>query len=110
MTLETINQIRSKIEKSDSIKRENKQELLELVSVLQSEIEHLASTDSDHAESILGLTRAATHEATRKEKKPELYRLSLDGLSSSVRGFETSHPRLVEIVNSISTALSNLGI
>jgi Domain of unknown function (DUF4404) len=110
MTQETINQIRNKIEKSDSIKKENKQELLRLVSILQTEIEELAATDSEHAESILGMTHASAHEATRKEKKPDLYKLSLDGLSESVRGFENSHPKLVEIVNSIATAFSNLGI
>jgi hypothetical protein len=32
------------------------------------------------------------------------------GLRSSADGFEQSHPRLVQIVNSISNMLSNLGI
>jgi len=36
--------------------------------------------------------------------------LSLEGLSSSVEGFEKSHPKLVQIVNAISNTLSNLGI
>jgi hypothetical protein len=34
----------------------------------------------------------------------------LAGLSASVEGFEKSHPKLVEIVNRICTALSGLGI
>jgi hypothetical protein len=36
--------------------------------------------------------------------------LSLKGLSSSVEGFEKSHPQLVQVVNRICTTLSNLGI
>ena len=42
--------------------------------------------------------------------RPQLLKLSLQGLSSSVEGFEGSHPNLVEIVNSICLALSNIGI
>jgi hypothetical protein len=34
----------------------------------------------------------------------------LRGLQSSAEGFEKSHPKLVEIVNRISSTLSNLGI
>jgi len=39
-----------------------------------------------------------------------LRELSVRGLQSSVEGFEKSNPRLVEIVNTISNTLSNLGI
>ncbi len=35
---------------------------------------------------------------------------SMDELRSSVAGFEQSHPKIVQAVNSISTTLSNLGI
>jgi hypothetical protein len=110
MIQETLAQIKKKIEKSESVKEENKKELMDLLSVLQSEIEQLSDTDQDHAESILGFTQTSTHEAIRKNKDPNLQKISLDSLQASVHGFESSHPRLVEIVNSISTALSNLGI
>jgi Domain of unknown function (DUF4404) len=110
MIHETLAQIKKKIEKSESVKDENKKELMDLLSVLQSEIEQLSETDQDHAESILGFAQTSTHEAIRKNKDPNLQKISLDSLQASVHGFESSHPRLVEIVNSISTALSNLGI
>lgn len=110
MIEETLMQVRQKIEKSESLKDQNKKELLELLSSLQSEIEQLSSTDSDYAESIVGFVRTSAHEATRKEKQPQLYKLSVDTLAASVSGFEESHPRLVAIVNSICSALSNLGI
>jgi hypothetical protein len=110
MVKATITQIKERIENSDSIEQENKRELIGLLASLQSEIDLLSSVDSDHAESIAGFTQTSAHEALRKEKKPDLYKLSLEGLQASVHGFENSHPKLVEIVNSICVSLSNLGI
>ena len=52
----------------------------------------------------------ALDRARRAEPNPALVQLSLKGLSSSVQGFEGSHPRLVQLVNSLCTTLSNLGI
>ena len=49
-------------------------------------------------------------EATRTAKNQKLQDLSIEGLKSSVEGFEQSHPKLVQVVDSISRALSNLGI
>jgi Domain of unknown function (DUF4404) len=43
-------------------------------------------------------------------QNPQSLEHSLLGLRSSVDGFEQSHPKLVQIVNSISNTLSNLGI
>ncbi len=110
MIQETLLQIKKKVEKTESVKQENKKELLDLLEVLQSEIDQLSRTDQDRAESIIGFASASAHEATRKEKNPNLQKMSLDGLQASVHGFESSHPKLVEIVNAISNALSNLGI
>ena len=110
MMEKTLLEVKKKIEEADSINEEKKKELLELLSVLQLEIETLAKTDQEHAESIVGFTQASAHESTRKEKREDLYQLSLQGLAGTIRGFESSNPRLVEIVNSICTALSNLGI
>jgi len=110
MIQDTLRQVREKIERSDSVKEENKRELIRLLGVLQSEVEQLSATDSDHAESIAGLARSSAHEAIRKDKKPRLHELSLKALEESVHGFENSHPALFETVNSICLALSNLGI
>ena len=106
----TISHLRKRIEQDEALKSENKQELIELLERLQAEIDELALADQEHAESITRFTQASTHETLRKEKVPELHKLSLEGLQASVAGFENSHPRLVETVNSICVALSNLGI
>jgi ABC-type hemin transport system substrate-binding protein len=110
MIQETLAKIQARIEKVGSLKEENKAELLNLLSTLESEIAELSKTHFEHAESITGFTEISTHEATRQEPDPQLLKLSLDGLSASVQGFETSHPKLVEIVNAISLMLSNSGV
>lgn len=110
MIQETLFQVKRRIEEADSITEEKKKELLDLFSRLQSEIEKLATTDQERAESIAGFTQTFAHEATRKEKIDHLHKLSFEGFVASVEGFESSHPKLVELVNSIFNSLSNLGI
>ena len=110
MIHETIGKIEERLRASDSIKGENKTELLQLLATLKAEVSSLSRTHSDQAQSIAGFTAVSAHEATRTQRDPQLVELSIQGLSSSVEGFEESHPKLVQVVNSICTTLSNLGI
>ena len=110
MIEDTVTNIEAKIQASDSIKDDRKRELLHLLGTLKAEIATLSQTNHEGAQSIARFTEISAHEATRSEQNPELLELSLQGLSSSVGGFEKSHPQLVQLVNSISTMLSNLGI
>ena len=100
MIEDTIGKIESRIEGVDAIREDRRQELLQLLGTLKAEVAELSKTHGEEAQSI----------ATRAEQNPELLKLSLSGLGSSVQGFEQSHPRLVQIVNAISHTLSNLGI
>lgn len=106
----TITNIENKIKRNASIQNKEKEELLNLLTGLENEVSELSKIDSEHAESITGFTQTSTHEATRKDKNEQLLTLSLKGLTSSVDELETSHPKLVEIVNRISHMLSNMGI
>lgn len=110
MIEDTVSNIEAKIKASDSINEDKKRELLELLETLKSEVGTLSKTHGEEAESIAGFTEVSAHEATRAEQNPELLKLSLKGLSSSVSGFERSHPKLVQIVNAISNTLSNWGV
>ena len=110
MIEDTIGEIEARIQGADTIKEDRRQELLGLLGTLKAEVARLSQTHSEQAQSIAGFTQISAHEATRAEQNPELLKLSLDGLGSSVRGFEQSHPQLVRIVNAISSTLSNLGI
>src|SRR4051812_15784612 len=110
MIEDTIGKIESKIQAAESVKEERRQELLELLGTLKSEVAQLSQTHGEQAESIAGFTEVSAHEATRTKQNPQLLKLSLDGLKSSVEGFEETHPRLAQIVSAISSTISNLGI
>jgi hypothetical protein len=110
MIEDTVSKIEAKINASQSISPDRKRELLHLLGTLKAEVASLPEADRERAQSIAGFTEISAHEATRSQQDPELLNLSLKGLSSSVEGFEKSHPRLVQIVNGISNTLSNLGI
>jgi hypothetical protein len=110
MIQETITQIEARIKKAKSLNEEKKRELLNLLSTLKTEVSELSKTHAEHTQSITGFTEISIHEAIREEKNPQLLKLSLQGLSTSVERFENSHPKLVGIVNSICNTLSNIGI
>jgi hypothetical protein len=110
MLKDTIEKIRERIEATPSLSGERKDELTALISTLESEVGELSKTHGEAAESIADFANISTREATRPKPNPEVLEHSLGGLSASVEGFEKSHPRLVQIVNNISSTLSNLGI
>jgi ABC-type transporter Mla subunit MlaD len=111
MIKKTIAVIEEKVRQLDSMEKDNRTQLLTLLATLKTEIEELAKTRREEAESILGFTTVTTHETLlRQDKNPHLVKVSLEGLASSVKGFETSHPTLVGTVNRICVMLSNIGI
>lgn len=110
MIQDTIKQIEAHIRQAGSVTPEKQAELLKLIETLKAEIEQLPEAQREQARSIANFAHLSAQEATRSQQNPELLSLSLKGLSSSVTGFEQSHPKLVQIVNSICNTLSNLGI
>jgi hypothetical protein len=110
MIKNTMKEIKAKIKQEGAVTAKTKADLLSLLSTLETEIDKLSKTDSEHAQSITGFIERSTHEATRKKKHPELLKISLSGLSESVKGFEASHPSLVENINEVCTVLANMGV
>jgi Mg2+ and Co2+ transporter CorA len=110
MIEKTIGEIEAKIRSTDAVNEERKRELLQLLGTLKSEVGTLAKTHDEQAKSIAGFAQVSAHEATRTKQNPQSLHHSLQGLRSSVDGFEKSNPKLVQIVNAISNILSNLGI
>lgn len=110
MIEKTMKEIRARVEKQGGVTPEAKKDLLDLITKLESEIDRLSAIDSDHAQSIAGFIERSAHEATREKKHPELLKISLEGLSESVKGFEASHPDLVAEINNICTVLANMGV
>jgi len=110
MIQDTITKIEARLQGAENLSAEKREELAALLAQLKAEVGELAKTHREDAQSIAGFAQVSTHEATRAEKNPASLEHSLAGLSASVAGFEQSHPRLVQVVNSICTTLSNLGI
>ena len=110
MIQETITQIEARIQNAKSLNGERKKELLDLLSTLKAEVSEFSKTYPEQTQSITGFAEVSIHEAVREEKNPQLLKLSLQGLSISVKDFEDSHPKLVGVVNSICNTLSNIGI
>jgi hypothetical protein len=110
MLEKTINNIETNIKNAGSVTEKDREDLLNLLSTLKSEILELSKTQAEHAESITGFTKVSTHEATRVKKNQNLVELSLSGLASSLDELENTHPKLVETVNKISQILANMGI
>ena len=110
MINETMNKIETKIKNSVHITDDNKKEYLNMLGTLRGEVEELSRTQKDQAETITGFARVSAHEATREEVNKDLLDISIDGLRTSVQGFETSNPTLVSIVNNVCSFLSSLGI
>lgn len=110
MIQDRLDKIEERLKQSQAVKESDKAELLNLLKSLRAEVTNLSKTRHEQAESIAGFAELSAREATRSEKSPALFNISIDGLTSSVQEFEVSHPQLVEIINRFCTMLSNLGI
>jgi DNA repair exonuclease SbcCD ATPase subunit len=110
MIQDRLDKIEERLKQSKTVKDSDKAELLTLLNTLRTEITDLSQTHHEHAESIAGFAELSTHEATRSEKSPALFDLSIEGLTSSVQGFEISHPRLVGVINAFCNYLTDMGI
>ena len=110
MIHDTIESLETTLSQAPALKDSERSQLLELLGRLKSEVGELAKTNADQAHSIAGFAAVSAHEAIRAERDPKLLELSLSGLSHSVGRFEETHPHLVRVVNSICSALANLGI
>jgi hypothetical protein len=110
MNQDRIDKIQAAVNGAQHLPDGVRAELLRLLAELKAEVEPLSDAHGEDAQSIAGFAEASIHEATRSEKKPALAEAAIGGLTASVEGFEASHPQLVEVVNRIAVALSNMGI
>lgn len=110
MIEDRIQKIEARLKESANIPEPARADLLKLLGALKEEVRTLTQSHEEDARSIAGFVDASAHEATRAEKKPKQVEASLNGLTASVEAFETSHPKLAEVVNQIAVRLSNMGI
>ena len=110
MIQERLDKMEEKLKRSATVKESDKEELLTILKSLRTEITDLSQTHQEHAESIARFAELSAHEALRSEKSSDLMDLSIQGLTSSIQGFEVSHPRLVGVINAFCNYLTNMGI
>jgi hypothetical protein len=110
MIQDRIAKIEATLRNATNLPDETRQELLQLLAELKTEVAPLSETHGDDVQSITRFAAASVHEATRPGKKPVQTEAALSGLTASVEGFEASHPDLVRTVNRLALILSNSGI
>lgn len=111
MIQERIRKIEEIILTSTLISEENREELLNQLRSLRSEVNAISDNTSGNLqlnEDTRGYTPAVNEERDTSDEN----QLSgqVEGLSESVRKFEASHPDLVKKVNEICVLLANSGI
>jgi cell division septum initiation protein DivIVA len=111
MISERLAQLESTLkEHGDSMPEATRRELVDLVAGLRAEVTSLLKTHGENAQRIAGSAEAAVHASVQRDEHPEKAAEAVRGLTASVREFEATHPRLVEIVDQLALTLSNLGI
>src|ERR1041384_3494388 len=107
---ETIQRIEARLRSTEAMPDTTRTELLNLLATLKAEVLQLPPGKAAQAQQIAMAADASTEQAFAENRDPEAYRGTLDDLAGSVREFEDSHPRLVQIVNNIASTLAGLGI
>jgi predicted kinase len=110
MFSEHLAKIETTLWNSTNIPEATRKELLDLVAALKAEATPLLETHGETAHEIAGSAEAAVQASVRRKEHPEKAVQAVEGLAASVREFEATHPRLVEIVDRLALTLSNMGI
>jgi len=106
----SFQKLKAQLSESTELSSEHRTELSKLVENLEQEMKELSQTRPDDSSSISGYAQLSTLEAMRGSKRPELLKHSLDGLSASVAGLESEHPKITALVERMCSLLSNMGI
>ena len=106
MIPDRIAQIEATLQGNASIPESTRQELLELLRRLKAEI----AVVGESAHHIAGNADVAVKAVVERDEKSSEVTEALEGLTASVREFEASHPRLVQITDRLALVLSNMGI
>lgn len=101
MIEDKLEKIEERIRQSENMNDENKDSLLTLLSELKEEINTSSSkVETDLKNDISGID----------DEDEGIIQSAFNDINEKITDFEESHPRLVQIVNSICTQLSNSGL
>lgn len=93
---ETLSKLQARIRAAEGTSDSNRQELLELVAELRSELAAISETHTDDAARLAEHTHAAAEGA--------------HGVEDAMMEFETAHPKIVGLVRSFLHTLAEAGI
>ena len=110
MLEDRMRKIEARIAQAPGLPEAERSQLLQLVSTLRAEVDALARSREEEADSIAHFLDASTHEASRTQKQPKLLEAARQGLTASVENLESSHPKLFEAVNQAAVVLANMGL
>lgn len=101
MIEDKLEKIEERIRQSENMNDENKDSLLALLSELKEEINTSSSkVETDLKKDISGID----------DEEEGIIQSAFNDINEKITDFEESHPKLVQIVNSICTQLSNSGL
>ena len=101
MIEDKLEKIEERIRQSENMNDENKDSLLALLSELKEEINTSSSkVETDLKKDISGIN----------DEDEGIIQSAFNDINEKITDFEESHPKLVQIVNSICTQLSNSGL
>lgn len=107
MIQDRIAQIEARLANAPDLPAGTRAEVAELLADLKAEVAALIDTHGAQAQTGAESADAASSRATAPADGGGDV---LSELRASVEGFEASHPRLVQVVDRIALALSNMGI
>ncbi|MFA6714575.1 MAG: DUF4404 family protein [Victivallaceae bacterium] len=110
MSLKKIEAIEKKIQATSQIDAKIKEDLLDLMRSLKTELSSLKDIHPETAHDIAEQTGFSTSKVLDSPEKQEDLQKSIDSLQGTVEEFEASHPKLVQVVNRLCMMLSDIGI
>jgi len=110
MSLKKIEAIEKKIEARSDMDVKIKEDLLDLMRSLKTELAESKDIRPELAHYIVDKTQASAEKIINADNKQNELQESIDGLQETVGEFEASHPKLVQIVNRLCMMLSDIGI
>lgn len=110
MSLKKIEELEKKIESASQIDAKIKEDLLDLMRSLKTELADLKEIHPKTAHVIADKTQVSAEKILISDNKQNELQEHIDGLQETVGEFEASHPKLVQIVNRLCMMLSDIGI
>ncbi len=110
MSLKKIEALEKKIQKTSQIDAKIKEDLLDLMRSLKTELSDFKETHPTTAHNIADKTQVSAEQILTSNNKPDDLQKNIEGLQGTVEEFEASHPKLVQVVNRLCIMLSDIGI